>query len=97
MSEEVQMIDLPAKFTASEAVNIKKFLGKALTRYKAIKLNGDKVIQMDISGVQLLVAFTIAMDASNISWTWHEPSEPLLSTVIDAGMVDVLKILENAA
>ena len=97
MADEPQLMDLPAKFTASEAQNIKKFLTKALTRYSSISLNGDKVLQMDVSGLQLLYSFLMAMEEQGITLTWHELSDPLLATVIDAGMVETLKVLENAA
>lgn len=93
---EFQILDLPARFTAMEANNTKKFLNKAFTRYDAITLNGDKILQIDISGMQLLLAFTRELDNRGMKWNWLTPSDVLLETAIEAGMIDALKILENA-
>ena len=61
-----------------------------------IALDGSAVENIDTASLQLLTVFCLELQARDIPFNWHEPSETLRHSAVITGLVDTLMLPEAA-
>lgn len=76
-----------------EALEMQKgVLIQILAAKKNIIFQTNELTKVDTPALQLLLSFTRAAGAQNISWEWHEPAKVLVQVANLLGMEALLKL-----
>lgn len=87
-----ETIALPSRCTIEAAGELKSLLQPQLAGTAEVVLAGEAVEQVDVAGLQLLLAFGADLTTHGRSWTIARPSEALHQTVLRMGLLEQLPI-----
>lgn len=82
---------LPSDCSIAQIDVLRRDLANLLEAGDTVNLHGEAVSRIDAVGVQLLLAFVMAMGARGVQWHWVEPSARLCTAARLLGLCHPLK------
>ena len=87
----VRTVVLPRSCTQAQGGELKAELLASLADGRPVVLDGSEVDRVDVSGVQLLVAFSVDCMEKGVQFTWHSRSRELGEAIRVAGVGALLE------
>jgi len=72
--------------------SLKDVLQQSLASQKPIIFDAHEIVHIDTAALQLILAFTIAINRNQLTWEWDHPSPVLLKVANLLGMSNLLKL-----
>ena len=91
MSKPV-VVDLPSNLTIATAETLHEQLEPLLNGSDDIVLNASAVERADTAGLQVLLAFSKALEARSVAITWSVPAKPLVDAAEQLGLKQLLAL-----
>ena len=86
-------VTLPDRADVSAALAIRESLLRAqIGAIDAVELDASRVVKLDVSAIQLLLAWLKVLDSQHIPWRWSGTSETFKQNVILAGLARTLRL-----
>jgi len=83
-------LKLPEELSIANVAEWKSKLSSLLHESSPLTLDAEELSRVDTAAIQLLAAFTVKVQGSDMELHWSNPSEALKKTAQQLGMLDSL-------